>query len=265
MGYFAGVQVYNLQVANLQGTEYSYYSNAAGATLMQGLHYQVAPQWHFMGGFLLSSARMQYKTDDEVRVANTPTSALLSRGFAPFFQYQHPWSDSVKTQADIALNPSDPASVAQWGLKLLLELAGFEVNGEFDDVKTLGGRQIMAGIQGIKRYEGTEYSDGKLKNKVSVRLGTITRTRDETVALPIALQPVQSGFYATSELWHNWLIGGLSFVENVGPGARLGVGTETDKATYVVTAQYKYLMTDIYGARVDTFSLYFSVLAKNLF
>jgi hypothetical protein len=73
------------------------------------------------------------------------------------------------------------------------------------------------------------------------------------------------GFCVNGQIWHNWLIGGVSYVECAGAGARLGLETEMVNSRFVVSAQYKYPTSDIYGARVDIFSVYFSILSRNLF
>lgn len=270
-GMFLGLQVYHFEAKDVAREENAlvyvpgqvYLENPFGANLVTGAHYQFFPGARLLGGIMLSAARASRLSDSEaLALRNSSTSGTFSRGLIPYAEYEHPWAKSVKTKADIAVNPSDLSAIAQWGLRLILELSGFEVQGEFDDVKTLGGRQIMAGFRGTLFYAGT---DGALAaNQAVIRAGRISRSSDDRLTFP-EVQSLKTGNYLTAELWHGWLIGGISFVENVGPGARLGLGKDFEKNRAVASLQYKYLMSDIYGARVDDFSVYVSFLARDLF
>lgn len=238
-----------------------YLKDPFGANLVLGLHYEFFPGARLLGGFMISAARASRLTEAEALSANSNSvSGTFSRGFIPYAEYEHPWTQSFKTKADVSLNPSDSAFIAQWGLRLILGMAGFEAQGEFDNVKTLGGNQTMVGIRGTKEYAASEGA----ANKAIVRAGRISRTTDNLLTLP-EVQSLKTGNYIIGELWHNWLVAGLSYVENVGAGARLGFGKEFGKNKAVASLQYKYLMSDIYGARVDDFSLYLSMLAKDIF
>jgi hypothetical protein len=270
-GGFLGLQVYHFEVKNISEQQdplvyvpgQVYLKNPFGANLITGAHYQFFPGARLLGGLMLSAARASRLSDDEAlrSTSASATTSTLSRGLIPYAEYEHPWAKSFKTKADIAVNPSDLSSIAQWGLRMILELSGFEVQGEIDDVKTLGGRQIMAGFRGTLLYGAPPA--GNERDHIVVRAGRISRTNDSALTLP-EVQSLKTGNYVTGEVWHGWFIGGISFVENVGPGVRAGFGASFDKFKGAITAQYKYLMSDIYGARVDDFSFYVSILAKDI-